>query len=471
MSNEIDQEIAKLKYNPDEILAFKGESIGSFKKAEGNSVGGKYIVTTREKISMTDTSADIGIIDSMLDLTFPGALILANTHLVENKPDPIMVQRKPIKFSIDLPGLESSESCFTVENPEYGNIRASIEEKFNFWNTKYSATHSINARSTCIESLVHSECQMLAKFGFGIKKASQSLNIDFKAIEENKSSVYVLALRQIFFTVSLNSMPTKPSDVFAEAVTWDDLKRFGVDDNNPPALVYKVGYGRSIFVKMETDYTSSDVEAALKAVIKGGDVSASANYKKILDSTTFTAVILGGGIDEQNEIIQSKDVSKIREIIAKYSTCNAMNPGYPISYSTCFLKDNKVASINNYAEYIKTTSQEYTNADIILQHDGGYVAQFKVEWQEVSYDANGDKTIVGKSWSGNLKDLTAPFSTTFTIPGNSENLCVFAKECTGLAWEWWRTIFDKKNIPLVKKRTFRIYGTTLNQHFTIDPDC
>ncbi|TVV65415.1 pneumolysin, partial [Streptococcus pneumoniae] len=35
------------------------------------------------------------------------------------------------------------------------------------------------------------------------------------------------------------------------------------------------------------------------------------------------------------------------------------------------------------------------------------------------------------------------------------------RECTGLAWEWWRTVYEKTDLPLVRKRTISIWGTTL----------
>lgn len=466
--NDIDQKMAALNYNPHEVLAYKGEKIESFKKAEGRAENGKYIVIKREKVSISDENVDIGIIDSMVDLTFPGALVLANSNLVENKPDALSTPRKPMQFRIDLPGMEK-DALFVVEDPGYGGVSTGIDERLNIWNEKYAGKNSIVARSFYNESMVESESQMLVKFGFGIKKLSKELSIDFKAIYESKISTFIASYRQIFYTVSTAKLPENPSDVFGDEVSWDYLTGRGVNDQNPPALVYKVAYGRTIYVKLESRYTNSEVEAAFKAVMKDANATADARYKNILADTTFTAVVMGGGAEAHNEVVVEKDIVKIKEVIAKYSTCSAKNPGYPVSYSTAFLKDNKVAAINSSTEYIHTTSTEYQNAEVVLKHTGGYVAQFRVEWDEVTYDDKGDRKVVRKGWDGNSKDRTAPFSTTIALQGNSENLCVFAKECTGLAWEWWRTVFDAKNVPLVKTRLFEIYGTTLNQKYKIDP--
>jgi thiol-activated cytolysin len=181
MTKELDDKIIALQYKPEEILAYKGDKIDSFKKAEGKNNDGKYIVVTREKVKISDSTSDIGIIDSVVDLTFPGALVLANSHLVENKPDLLSVHRKPIEFRIDLPGLEQ-DALVSVEDPSYGHVSAKIDEKFNQWNSKYSQTHSIVARSYYNESMVSSESQLLVKFGFGFKQAQKDLSIDFSAL-------------------------------------------------------------------------------------------------------------------------------------------------------------------------------------------------------------------------------------------------------------------------------------------------
>ncbi|MCE5173725.1 hypothetical protein LQV63_31355, partial [Paenibacillus profundus] len=38
---------------------------------------------------------------------------------------------------------------------------------------------------------------------------------------------------------------------------------------------------------------------------------------------------------------------------------------------------------------------------------------------------------------------------------------IFARECTGLAWEWWRTVIDEYNVPLTSNINVSIWGTTL----------
>ncbi|MEH7458281.1 thiol-activated cytolysin C-terminal domain-containing protein, partial [Bacillus sp. JJ1127] len=72
-----------------------------------------------------------------------------------------------------------------------------------------------------------------------------------------------------------------------------------------------------------------------------------------------------------------------------------------------------------------------------------------------------------KTWEGNNKDKTAHFSTVISLPPNSKNIKVLARECTGLAWEWWRTVINEQNVPLTNEIKIWISGTTLYPTYNI----
>lgn len=269
----------------------------------------------------------------------------------------------------------------------------------------------------------------------------------------------IVAYKQIFYTVSAE-LPNNPSDLFDDSVTVSELKRKSVTSKTPPLMVSNVAYGRTIYVKLETTSSSNDVESAFNALVKGIDINEKAKYKDILDQSSFTAVVLGGDAYEHNKII-TKDFDEIRNVIKENSQFNAKNPAYPISYTSVFLKDNSVAAIHNNTEYVETTSTEYTKGKITLDHYGAYVAQFNICWDEVSYDDNGNELLNHKTWDGNWEDKTAHFNTVIPLPANAKNIRIFARECTGLSWEWWRNILDEYNVPLTDDIKVEIGGTTL----------
>lgn len=454
----INSGILGLKYNRNQVLAVNGDTIQSFVPREGKNAGEKFIVVERKKKSLTTAPVDISIIDSVNDRTYPGALQLADEAFVDNRPTLLMVKRKPINLSIDLPGLKG-ENTVTVDNPTYGNVSGAVDGLVSKWNEKYSSTHTLPARTQYSESMVYSKSQIASALNVNSKVLENSLGIDFNAVANNEKKVMVLAYKQIFYTVSA-ALPNNPSDLFDDSVTFKELQQKGVSNEAPPLMVSNVSYGRTIYVKLETTSNSKDVQAAFKALIKNTDIKNSQKYKDIYESSSFTAVVLGGDAQEHNKVV-TKDFDEIRKVIKDNATYSTKNPAYPISYTSVFLKDNSVAAVHNKTDYIETTSTEYSKGKINLDHSGAYVAQFDVSWDEVSYDEKGNEVLTHKTWDGNYRDKTAHFSTQIPLNANARNIKIKARECTGLAWEWWRTVVNEHNVPLTKDINVSIWGTTL----------
>ncbi|MED0906583.1 alveolysin [Bacillus cereus] len=454
----IDTGIGNLKYNNQEVLAVNGDKVESFVPKESTNSNGKFVVVEREKKSLTTSPVDISIIDSVANRTYPGAIQLANKAFADNQPSLLVAKRKPLNISIDLPGMRK-DNTITVQNPTYGNVSGAVDELVSTWNEKYSKTHTLPARMQYTESMVYSKSQIASALNVNAKYLDNSLNIDFKAIADGEKKVMVAAYKQIFYTVSAE-LPNNPSDLFDNSVTFDELTRKGISNAAPPVMVSNVAYGRTVYVKLETSSKSKDVQAAFKALIKGQGVEASGQYKDIFEDSTFTAVVLGGDAKEHNKVV-SKDFNEIRNVIKDNAELSSKNPAYPISYTSTFLKDNATAAVHNNTDYIETTTTEYSSAKMTLDHYGAYVAQFDVSWDEFSYDQNGKEVLTHKTWEGNGQDKTAHYSTVIPLPPNSKNVKVVARECTGLAWEWWRTIINEQNVPLTNEIKVSIGGTTL----------
>ncbi|ARC86064.1 perfringolysin O [Clostridium argentinense CDC 2741] len=463
-SSAIDSGIANLNYDRNAILAVNGDNIESFVPKEGFESKGKFIVVERNKKSLTTSPVDISIIDSVTDRTFPGALQLANDAFVENRPNILMCKRKLLNISIDLPGMKN-ENTIAVQNPTYGNVSGAIDALVSTWNEKYSATHTLPARTQYSESMVYSKNQISSALNVNYKVLDNSLGVDFNAISSGEKKVMIAAYKQIFYTVSAE-LPNNPSDLFDDSVTFEELTRKGVSNEAPPVMVSNVAYGRTIYVKLETSSKNKDVQAAFKALLNGVNVESNQQYKDIFEESSFTVVVLGGDAQEHNKII-TKDFDEIRNVIKSNAEFSTKNPAYPISYTSIFLKDNSVAAVHNKTDYIETTSTEYSKGKIILDHSGAYVAQFEVSWDEFSYDENGNEILNHKTWDGNYKDKTAHYSTVIPLPANSKNIRILARECTGLAWEWWRTIINEYNVPLTNEIKVSIWGTTLYPYTSI----
>ena len=120
-----------------------------------------------------------------------------------------------------------------------------------------------------------------------------------------------------------------------------------------------------------------------------------------------------------------------------------------------------MAIFQNSSDYIETKLNIYKNGELVLDHSGAYVAQYYINWQELSYDSQGKEVLTARSWERNGQDLTARFRGSLLLGGNVRNLSMRIQECKDLAWEWWRTVYEKTDLPLVRRRRLSIWGTTL----------
>lgn len=463
-ASAINEGIWNLDYDKAVVLSSPGESISNVIPHSGEHKDGKFIVVERNQKTLMTSPVDISIIDAINDRTYPGALQLANLNFVDNRPDVLIAARKPLNISIDLPGLRQ-ENTILVDNPTYANVSSAVDELVTKWHTEHSDQYTLPARLQYSESMVYSKSQISSALNVNAKYLENALNIDFNAIANGEKKVMIAAYKQIFYTVNAE-LPNNPADLFSDSVSFSELSRKGVSNMAPPLMVSNVAYGRTIYVKLETESNSKDVSAAFKALIKGVDISTNATYKNILESSNFTAVVLGGDAAEHNKVV-SKDFDAIRKVIQDNATFSLKNPAYPISYTSVFLKDNSIAAVHNKTDYVETTYTEYSKSKINLEHVGAYVAQFAINWQEFSYDENGNEVITNKSWSNNWSDRTARFSTVIALPANARNVSIYARECTGLAWEWWRTVIDEVNVPIGGEINVKIGGTTLHPYGSV----
>lgn len=464
-SSDVDKGIAKLNYDKTTVLANKGDTVENVIPNEGKMENDKFIVIQHTKKSLTTAPIDISVVDSIMDRTYPGAILVGDNDFVENRPTLLVTDRKPINISIDLPGLGTNNKI-KVKKVTHSNVNAAINTLIDTWAAENSETHTLPARTQYSETMVYSKMQLKMGLNVDIKVVDQELGIDFEAIMNSESRYMVASYKQIFYTVSAD-LPSKPSDLFGDNVTFKELKNKGISDTAPPLLVNNVAYGRTIYVVLKTDSQSEKVEAAFKALIKGQKIETNSEMEHIVQNSSFTVVVLGGDAESHNKLITT-DFEEIRNIIKDNSAFSLKNPGYPISYTSSFLKDNAVAAVHNYTDYVETTATEYSQCKLTLDHSGAYVARYNVQWDEVSYDEEGNPVYTHKGWDGNNKNLTAHWSTTLTIPPTARNIQIIAQEYTGLLWEPIRTVVNEVNVPLAGEIRVSIWGTTLNPSYSID---
>ena len=457
---ELNNYLFGLNYDKLNILTRKGEALENYTNTSTKQQGNEFVVVEKVKKNLSNGSADVAI-NGNGDI-FLGALFKANQDLLENKPQQISLDRSKGRISVDLPGMVGGDS-YVDANPTVSGMQEGVNTLLNRWHEKYAAKNPAPARMQYESTSAYSMNQLKAKFGSDFEKVGVNLKIDFEAVNKGEKQVEVVDFKQIYYTANFDA-PKNPSDVFAPGVTVDQLKARGIDENTPPVYVSSVSYGRQMYVKFETTSKSTELKAAINAVIKGVPIKAESEWARVLKNTTVTVSIVGGNADGAARVVTGT-VEDLKKLIQEGATFSTQNPAVPISYKTAFLKDNQVATIQSNTDYIETKVTSYKNGYLNLQHKGAYIARYYVYWDEVTYDKDGVESIRSRQWEDNGKNRTAGFQTELQFKGNVRNIRVKIQEKTGLVWEPWRTVYNRTDLPLVQKRTIINSGTTLRPKY------
>ena len=457
---ELNKYLFGLNYDKTNILTRRGEAIENYTNTSTKQQGSEFVVVEKVKKSLSSGHADVAI-NGNGDI-FLGALFKANQDLLENKPQQISLDRSKGRISVDLPGMVGGDS-YVDANPTVSGMQEGVNTLLNRWHEKYAAKNPAPARMQYESTSAYSMNQLKAKFGSDFEKVGVNLKIDFEAVNKGEKQIEVVDFKQVYYTANFDA-PKNPSDVFASGVTVDQLKARGIDENTPPVYVSSVSYGRQMYVKFETTSKSTELKAAINAVIKGVPIKAESEWARVLKNTTVTVSIVGGNADGAARVVTGT-VEDLKKLIQEGATFSTQNPAVPISYKTAFLKDNQVATIQSNTDYIETKVTSYKNGFLNLHHKGAYIARYYVYWDEVTYDKDGIESIRSRQWEDNGKSRTAGFQTEIQFRGNVRNIRVKIQEKTGLVWEPWRTVYNRTDLPLVQKRTIINSGTTIRPKY------
>ena len=457
---ELNKYLFGLNYDKTNILTRRGEAIENYTNTSTKQQGNEFVVVEKVKKNLSNGSADVAI-NGNGDI-FLGALFKANQDLLENKPQQISLDRSKGRISVDLPGMVGGDS-YVDANPTVSGMQEGVNTLLNRWHEKYAGKNPAPARMQYESTSAYSMNQLKAKFGSDFEKVGVNLKIDFEAVNKGEKQIEVVDFKQVYYTANFDA-PKNPSDVFASGVTVDQLKARGIDENTPPVYVSSVSYGRQMYVKFETTSKSTELKAAINAVIKGVPIKAESEWARVLKNTTVTVSIVGGNADGAARVVTGT-VEDLKKLIQEGATFSTQNPAVPISYKTAFLKDNQVATIQSNTDYIETKVTSYKNGYLNLQHKGAYIARYYVYWDEVTYDKDGIESIRSRQWEHNGQNRTAGFQTELQFKGNVRNIRVKIQEKTGLAWEPWRTVYNRTDLPLVQKRTIINSGTTIRPKY------
>lgn len=402
-ADSINAYITKLNYDPDVLLNVQsspGSESRLVSNNSNNSLGNVTECRTNE-YDIRSNFEDVAIFDPTLGVVYPGALVIGNGQMLDGSPQPLQIQRAPMRLRLDLPGI-GEKGTLEVSNPDYGTVQTALDEGLEYWNSEIAPQGYEIASNAYYESTTaYTSQQMSLDLGVGVEWASgSSFESQFSYSNTSEKRVAAILYRQVFYEVTMVT-PDSPAEVFGNSVDIDRVKSL-MNSDAPPAYVSSVQYGRIIMVRMETtsNETSVQLDAALEYASIGKDVNADveAKYKSILEQSTINVVTIGGNAEVASRVITGSDVASsggLNYVINEGSLYSRDNPGAPIAYTIKYLKDNRIAKMGYNTDYRLEECQTYAyvHKNARLRKTIGVDVRFRF-----SYKKRGTQTTEETDW-------------------------------------------------------------------------
>lgn len=448
-SADIHEYISKLSYNSETMLNVQPtvgeESLKEIVEdtSEVTNDGNYTTVCQKTTYNLKKNFDKVAILRPSNGIVWPGALIKGNQSLMDGVPEPIGIERAPITFSINLPGI-GENGVRTVNNPAASSVQAAIDTSLEWWNANAYEEGYVNAANSSFHiGTSYSSKQLSLEVDLNSEWATGSVSSQFDYYSSETKKVVVAVFKQVFYDVIFDT-PTSPEKVFGQEASLDRVKSI-IDDAAAPAYIKSVSYGRIIMFRMESSssYESIDVEGAFEyAAGYSVDGNLKSTYEKILKESSIDLVTIGGNAAVATEPISSANINsastiidKIRNIITgENAVYSRNNPGVPIAYSVFYLKDNSLAKLGYTTEYTANECVTTQHSNTIKVFFGNFTAikdcdgvgagagEFKVRVQILN--ENNGRIVTDYPSNGNYKSLSLSNgdkylinkTKTFTIP-------------------------------------------------------
>ena len=309
-------------------------------------------------------------LDPTSDVIYPGALI-QGASIPTGEYIPIVADRDSLTLSISLQNLAGSP-VVKVGNPKLSTVRAGVKTILD-----KEVTGATPAKINYEITQVYSKEQLNLAIGANYRSAATKVSSSFDFSSKNYSNRFVLKFLQVYYTIDMDT-PSTPGELFTKL---PDLESLG---STSPVYVSTVTYGRMIIYTIETNYSSTEINAAFEASFAGNSGSVDTKYKEVFTSSSIKALVIGGsGESASNTVSSPRDVYDYISTGGNYSRDS---PGAALSYKLRYLKNNAVARVVLSSEYFVRScdlawpkfSIELKSIECVSCQDGNGSAEFGV---------------------------------------------------------------------------------------------
>ncbi len=404
-AEEISDLIANLSYDANSLLNVKNtggapseRTLTSDRNTTTSPNLGYYQSCNTKKYSLESNFDDVAILRPTNGIIWPGALVVGNQGMLDGMPDPITLDRSPVKLRVDLPGM-GTNGTFEVENPTNSSVQSGVDEVLEWWNANAYEEGYVNAANSSYQANTsYSSKQLSLDVGLNIEWASGSVASQLEYESSTTKRVAAMVYKQVFYTVTMDT-PSTPASVFGADVTLDEVSS-SLSGEAPPAYINSVSYGRIIMFRMETTDMRKSIDLDLVLEYATGAASGSgtvnSEYDEVLKKSSITVVTIGGNAEVASEAVNATGFASLKNIITgKNAVYSRENPGVPIAYTIRYLKDNTFAKMGYATDYdiVDCSTKEYQHKNAYLDNNISQDVRFRF-----AYKKKGTQNLAYTNW-------------------------------------------------------------------------
>ena len=237
-----------------------------------------YILDKRQS---SFSEKEIYVRGSGYENIYPGAILFVDSDITSGSPNPLgRIPRSKISIYGDfLAGGNPSQSNI---DPNNSDVRMAINNIMHtlLSDSRYDAPGAQRPRTK-----IHtSQKSLMMDLGVDSSFAGCNVNVRASATSSEQSFIQATTLDQDYFTIRLkDDWHQDPASLFADSVTWDDLK--SEIGNKAIAIVTSVTYGRTFSYMKEYSARQFTFDSSQK--VSGYGQSASAS-QSVAESSSYT---------------------------------------------------------------------------------------------------------------------------------------------------------------------------------------
>ncbi|WP_170110643.1 thiol-activated cytolysin family protein [Flavilitoribacter nigricans] len=288
--------------------------------------------------------------DGTTGIIFPGAIIQGGAFEAGNFT-PVTIPKAGGPLTLN--GLSGGEEITVIADVyDYDEVSQKINGMLNNVSKEVNATV---ANFSYVLEEAYSKEEFQFNLGFDARYGLTQVTGEFSLDKEIEGSRVMLKFDQVFYTISINDPETQYS-LFADGENARDPEH-QMGEGNPPLYVKSASYGRQIYFIVESKYGTEEVKASLDAAYKGlggsVEVSAGLTASKILDESSITYIVRGGGSAIALE--EAPGFNAVQRVIREGASWSLSNPGILLAYELRYLATRQPARIAMVTDFVRKT--------------------------------------------------------------------------------------------------------------------